>query len=379
MTAATTPQARAAAALGVSPDAGADAARAAFLRRLAADGFLPPEECVVGANLLAGASLPVGPDGTADAAARAREDVGAFAAGYWALAPAARKARWAELTAAAPDEPTRRRLAHLEGGLGIGVSVHPNPLVEEAAAAVRELYVLGPRDRAVRRAAWFAERSGRLEELRDASRRLQADAPRLAALDPDLFRRLTIGAGLELLPAIDSRAAEAERNERAGRAAAEMFARTLNRPRPQTADTGGGWSWGGVFVVVAVIGAILRAVSSSGSQTPRPPEYSIPESRSLRVDKFYQPTEFTEVQVAAFHHYEIDRKGVPPPWYDSWVRAGRPKKLQATPFSPTSARFTAAEVKEFWQYLATPAGRPPPRYDEWVRLGYPSAAVPGGP
>lgn len=82
---------------------------AAFLRRLPDAGWCPPEGWVADVNRRAGTTAPLTPDALAavhrDTAAAADE----FAAGYWDLPPAVRRAGWDALAARPADRPTGRR------------------------------------------------------------------------------------------------------------------------------------------------------------------------------------------------------------------------------------------------------------------------------
>src|SRR5581483_6909525 len=120
------PAARAAAALGLSPGATPAELTAAFLRRLPAEGYVPPEAWAAGLNAAAGTGLPVTPAAATDEAARLAEDVGAFAALFWLLPPATRRARWQALTARRPGWPVALRLAALEPGLDVVVKDDPD-------------------------------------------------------------------------------------------------------------------------------------------------------------------------------------------------------------------------------------------------------------
>jgi hypothetical protein len=152
---------RAAAALDVPPDAGASAARAAFLRRLAAEGFIPPESVVAAVNVLAGTACPVTP-AAVDGPTGPDAEVEEFVRAYWSLAPAARRARWETLFAGNRNGSTRAVLRRLEAGLDVVVFPHADTIAEEIADLVRELFLLPPRERSLRRATWLVEHAARI-------------------------------------------------------------------------------------------------------------------------------------------------------------------------------------------------------------------------
>jgi hypothetical protein len=276
MTAANGPKrsGRAAAVLGVPAAAPAAAARAAFLRQLADEQFLPPEPLTAAANVLAGAAVPLTDYGRACEAGLRRDDLRAFAAAYWSLPPADRRARWAELgDGCRHDSEVFRFRRDLEPGLHLAVILHQNPLVEDVAAAIRELFLLGPRERAIRRAAWLAERADRVRDLADAVRRLRTDDPGLAALDPDLSRRLASGVPLAAVSA----GRGLERSEEVWAEAVAPTAHRTAQSAPEPAS--GGINWTAVFVILSALGAILRAVSSGSQSSPPPrPSYTQPYS-----------------------------------------------------------------------------------------------------
>lgn len=126
--------------------------RAAFLRSLPAHGFAPPEADVAAL----GGDLPAGA-----AADRFAADVRAFAAEFWALAPADRRARWEALTARAAG-PAAGWLRELRPALDEIPTAPADPATAELAGLVRELVVLPPRARAARRAAWLTEYAAEL-------------------------------------------------------------------------------------------------------------------------------------------------------------------------------------------------------------------------
>ncbi|MDB5307332.1 MAG: hypothetical protein JWO38_1534 [Gemmataceae bacterium] len=183
-------RARAAGVLGVPPDPTPATARAAFVRRLADTGLVPPEECVAATNTLVGTTLPLGPAAADGSVGR---DVEQFTAEFWFLPPPGRRARWAELSARCTDRPAARRLRQVEAGLDVAAIPHRDPVAAEVASFARELFLLAPRDRAVRRVTWLVDRAARFGDLTRAARLvLKHDMP-TARLDPRLFDWFALG------------------------------------------------------------------------------------------------------------------------------------------------------------------------------------------
>src|SRR5262245_8682799 len=199
--------ARAAAALGV-PAGDPSAARAAFLRRLPAAGFVPPPEWRAAARTPTGRPA-AGPGALPDPGADpddggARAEVEAFAAAFWSLAPAERRARWQGLLDRhAADPPLAARLRRLEPGLDLDAvpADGGRTRVRELAAVVQELFVLRPAERAARRRERLGELSAAPAAWVAAVRQLHAQHPAVAALDPPLVGRLAALAPRAAAPA----------------------------------------------------------------------------------------------------------------------------------------------------------------------------------
>jgi hypothetical protein len=189
------PRRWAAAQLRLVPDAGPEAMRAAFLRLLEQTDFAPPARCRRAWRVLAGGGAPAAPD--PDALVEEDRCLGAeaeaFAGEFWSLAPGERRRRWAELSARCADAPgPRARLRQLEAGLSVRAA-EPGAgdgRVGELAAAVQDIFVLGPGGRA---AARQALRRRAREDPRDweaAARALRKQHPELAELQPGLVADL---------------------------------------------------------------------------------------------------------------------------------------------------------------------------------------------
>jgi hypothetical protein len=196
--------------LGVSPTATADEARAAFLRRLPREDFVPPPALVRAARCLGVGPAAAPRDARARAeASRAEEDavrteIEDFADRYWKLSPAERRACWDALSErAAFSLALRARLQGLEAGLDVaGPELPPDadPHLVELARQVCAIYVLplGPRVR-----AWQSLRREMRPRLRDwkfTARRLLDRYPSVAALQGDAVEKLAAPEVLTHLP-----------------------------------------------------------------------------------------------------------------------------------------------------------------------------------
>src|SRR3978361_2082340 len=104
------PRNRAAAILGVPSDSDADGVRAAFLQKLAAYDFTPPEEWNAAAVRLGADRLPSVIDCSAE---YERADVAEFLASYWSLPPERRTARWNALDGRCRDGEVRAALSRV--------------------------------------------------------------------------------------------------------------------------------------------------------------------------------------------------------------------------------------------------------------------------
>ena len=254
---------RAAGQLGLAPDAGPAEVRAAFLRLLERAGFAPPARDRRAWRLLSEAAGPAEPDPDAllEEEQRLRAEVEDFAGRFWSLAPGERRRQWAELLARCAGAPgARARLQQLE----IGLSARPGeagaggPLVGELAAAVQDLFVLRPADRAAARQALCRRARENPGDWEAAARGLREQHPDLAALQPGLVTDL-------------------ERWQERQQHLATMRQRLKNppkapAPKPAARPAGKGsfrWVW---IVALLALGG-LRAVMSSSSDhgTPTTP------------------------------------------------------------------------------------------------------------
>lgn len=330
---------RAASSLDVASAATSEAAHAAFLSRLASEGFTPPEECIIAVNTLAGTELPLSLDGQEEIGSLQRVAVEAFSNAYWSLEPAKRRTHWQELTKEASDIQAKSRLAGLEGGLDQIEKEHPNALVNEIATAVRELYVLGQRDRAVRRTSWLAERCDQFDDFREAARRFRVDDPELAKLEPEFLREISRGVAFEPVPAIDSGIAEAERSEWATKAAARIQERIVKkRVRAQIAreesKSGGSTNSTLVWIILPIVIGVIRLFIGLAPHTDRTtPTYPTDRNKTTqdieKINSQLKQITFTKEEIQSFIAYEREKAAGTPPLnpplrYSLWVLVGRP-------------------------------------------------------
>ncbi|MFO0802222.1 MAG: hypothetical protein U0791_03725 [Gemmataceae bacterium] len=330
MSAARTIRDRAAAALDVVANAPAGVARAAFLKRLTADGFAPPEEAVWAANALAGTRLPLSEGGRAEVAAIEAEIVDRFAREYWSIPPGVRRERWNELAGQLTDADAKARMAELGAGLSMAAAPRESRPVEAVAAVIRDLFVLRPRDRIIRRTLWLFEHSDQALELRDAARQLRLEDFSLDALDPTLTVQLESDSPLEaiapLAPGL-SVVDRAEQDEFA--AAASFFWQRSDEPIEDTPPQSD--SKGCLILLIGPVAAIFVLIASQfipscnwGKNKTRPeyryeppqPPAEIPASRQYTYEEMRSFLEFEQRQAAGA------KDEIPPPKYLYWRLSG---------------------------------------------------------
>lgn len=184
--------------LGLSPHASADEVRAAWLRRLPEEDFVPSSELRWALAALLRRQPEGGWEARADEAAfaaeeeRLRDEVEAFAEQFWDLPADERRRRWEKLTDCCAFAPTlRARLRLLEAGLAIDPHTpSEDARVAELASHVRELFVLRPGPRAHARQDILRRMENEREKWKTAVRRLRYACPALASLGADLLNKL---------------------------------------------------------------------------------------------------------------------------------------------------------------------------------------------
>jgi hypothetical protein len=184
--------------LGLSPHASADEVRAAWLRRLPEEDFVPSSELRWALAALLRRQPERGWETRADEAASAAEEerlrgeVEAFAEQFWYMPADERRRRWQELTDRCAFTPTlRARLSLLESGLAVDSHApSEDARVVELADHMRELFVLRPGPRARARRAILRRMKDDRKEWKAAVRRLRRACPTLASLGNDLLDKI---------------------------------------------------------------------------------------------------------------------------------------------------------------------------------------------
>jgi hypothetical protein len=326
---------RAAGVLGLPPDARAADAAGAFLAALPRAEFVPGGDAVAALNVLARVSAPRDADGETEPGLTLADEVEDFARRFWSLAPAERLAEWVALGERAPDEAVTARLLALQPGLEVATHVLSDPDSEEVAVFARELFLLQPRGRAVRRNEWLLANAARHEELSRAADRIRKLRPDVVALDPHLFARLSAqfdaaafasAANAEPLGGaqlVEIRLAEPSSVEK-------RVAEAAKAPVQSAIGWGGSWIFiVGLIMLVRMCAAVTRPDSDRPNPSVRPPEWKYPapnpsfEQHPKQTVPF-RVMRFTPSQVQSFEEFDSRQKGIAPAWYAEWVVAGRP-------------------------------------------------------
>lgn len=390
------PRARWAAALRVPESASADDALAALLRALPETEFVPPAERVAAANALAGTAAPVGR--AFDVEEALRDEVTGFAARFWSLAPPDRLVAWADLSRRGADAV---RLRELEPGLDVAVSTLADPAAEELAALVRELFVLPPRARAIRRNQWLLEHAADADAWRAAHAALLRDAPALAALEPRLKQVLEPASRATLAEFAEGATAHPLDRTRASGA---VYVARQNAPASRTAGgeagtpgyVDGEYAYeaadgrrarsilhGSLVALITLVGGccvVNRFLPRSGSDGARPSAPTAWNYAPGRTDSAPRTT-FTDAEVNDFEFHERTHgssvRSTPPRDYWAWVAAGRPRVRGAA--APPVGRVvytTEEQIRAFQSYDIHRSGLRPEYYAEWVRSNRPTKPGP---
>jgi hypothetical protein len=340
---------RAAEILGVPGDAAATDAISAFLASLPASSFVPTGDRVAAVNALAGSTAPA--DATDDSALSLSAQVEAFARRFWSLAPSDRLAEWVSLSDRAAEDPADARLLALQAGLEVVVDPLPNPVVEEVAGFVRELFVLNPRERAIRRNEWLLANIKRHAELSKVAVDLQRQRPAMTALEPALFERLASRFGA----AVFAEGATAEPRKRLSSAESMEAAKAAFVDRIQTysarqlkspaAESDSSSGCAGGYIAAMIIFVVLRLMVGSGSSSNSPTRYTPPTFPELsprilipsgtsgkglpmeEVEAFKKAgvVALSAIDIDACIRHDRDTNALRPENYERWVKAGRPR------------------------------------------------------
>ncbi len=331
---------RAAEVLSVPVDTTAGAATRAFLAGLPTTDFVPSGESVAALNTLVGLAVPTDGD---NASLTLREEVEEFARRYWSLAPEDRLAAWLALNARSPDDSTATRLLTLEAGLKLPGTPFPDSAAERIVAIARELYVLPPRERAIRRNEWLLANAAIHKESIAIAAGIRKNQSAFAALDPVLFARLS----KQFDARVFANAATASPLPERSHSPSEPIVYHSPTPRLATPTPKHSESPEGK-AIVWIVGALLVMVfhvaysktGSNSTTTPKPfsePSYS-PDNRSIldSSSTSFVPSSgskhyFTAAQVKECQEYEKRAIIDPVPLhYPAWVLAGKPKAYENT-------------------------------------------------
>ena len=186
--------------LGLSPHASPEEVRAAWLRRLPEDDFVPSSESHWALAALLRRQQERGWETRADEAAsvaaeeRLRGEVEAFAAQFWDFSTDERRRRWEELAGRCAFAPAlRTRLRLLKAGLDcspLGNEVAEDAGVVKLAGHIQTLFVLRPGPRAHARQAILRRMRSDREKWKTAAPRLRHACPDFASLGDDLLDRI---------------------------------------------------------------------------------------------------------------------------------------------------------------------------------------------
>ena len=252
--------------LHVRPESQPGDVRAAFLRAINID-LAPAEAVLDAANLLIGTALPLTPNAQADRTARFRAEVEAFAVEFWSLRLDERSKKCSNLLARCKDETIRRRLMRLQRGL-YNEANPTHSLAEETATAIKEIFILRPREKAVYCAIWLADQTDRNTELTAVIHQLRRENPSLAKLEPELLRRVTSGVRLCGVPPIDEQILEEE--ERRKLAEQEGLAQMQSQVNQKTKKERFEHTAILVVLFVVTMGGIFGFLTRSSRPTPHP-------------------------------------------------------------------------------------------------------------
>jgi hypothetical protein len=358
--------------LSVPANAPQEDAVAAFLRALPGDDFLPPAERVAAINALAETSAPVGQDYGVEQ--MLLDEVDEFAARYWTFDPQTRLVIWSELSRrGAPAS----RLRELEPGLDVRTDPLLDPDADELARLFRSLFVLPPRDRAIRRNTWLSENAMDAFRWREALIILVNERPEVPALDkqfqaalgPD-FDLAAFAAGTTAPTATRSRDTVAE-----GVADFNARMQEYEEDAQHVHEAADKRRAKRIFLGAAIAAGLLIlgcCLSGITSRTNRSGYVSTPGSASQKND-------FTPSEIEMFKQYERDqvagKRSTMPPGYVTWIRLNRPSAdgTKSNPQATFTITFNAKTIQECWEYDQRKQGPKPAFYDYWVKLGRPTS------
>jgi hypothetical protein len=273
------PEQWAARTLGIPEGIDEASARAALLRELASDGFVPPLVRQIAWTAFLDPQAPL-PDAARRAAeVRLRAEIDDFAAEFFSLAPEERGRQWQTLAArAAGSASLAARLAALEPGLNVVPPAQENPKVARLSAAVVSLFVLAPLARAAQRQAVLHGMKADMAAWEAAARVLSKTAPAIAALDSPLMDSIRFWQKVQA-------------NLEQARAGARPRARSAPKapvaaPRPSGSSQLPMKTL--IWIGIVVIGGGARVCSGLGSHSSNsapPPRFEQPRFQPVDVQK----------------------------------------------------------------------------------------------
>ncbi len=326
---------RAAEALNVPVRTTPGAATSAFLSELPKTDFVPPTHSVAALNSLMGLGLAI----DADNNSTLQKEVEEFAQRYWELTPVDRLAEWLTFCTRSPDDPTANRLLVLKAGLELPGTPFPDSPIEQIAAIARELYVLPPRDRAIRRNEWLLANASSSKGLIATAAAIKKNHPAIAALDPDLITRLTSNFNLALFTEAATTSPLPERPYSPSKPLVFPAPKTphlkLKAKRTPTSTrpffTLNRVVGSMVFVVMFLALFKLLVLHPSSNEYQRQTPFMNSEnliekleSPKGNVDKSGDYYYFNETEVKACQNYAEGHIAEAPPRYSDWVSAGKP-------------------------------------------------------
>jgi hypothetical protein len=252
--------------LGVSGQASAAEARAAFLRRLPLQHFVPESSQRLALGLLCRRPGELRGSGGADEEAwlaeeeRLRGLTEDFADRYWTMPPQERRCQWQELARACTGFPAlEARLRSLQAGLDVAPRLddETDAYIREIGKQVLDFYVQRPADRGPARQVLIRRMLLRMHFWQETARQLQERHPEVARLQGEL---------IEGLATWRTHHRQLEKN------------RKQLRRKPAAASSGGGgykgWGWGAGVALFLVFRFMIALFDHSSPSTPPAADFS---------------------------------------------------------------------------------------------------------
>jgi hypothetical protein len=316
-------------------DAGADtrAARNALLSHLESEDWRPAENRIAAWNYWAEHPLKLTKEAEFELRKHSAAELDAFVSKFWELEPETRREQWQLLWEQNRYGRNAVLLNRLQRGVAVGCTTkHPDRRVSELAAVLRELFLLPPRERSLRRNQWLDTIPNR-SEWTEVVRTLRGIDPRLPALDTVLVDWIERYGNVELKvqatasmrkPKGDS----VDYNSRMFASSSEVLRRAADAGREQNGNSESflkGFSAVG-FVAVWIVIALLRACNSStdtkSNYTPPRGPVVAPYTGFKLPEPFGVKPRFTDAELLAFYDF-VPNSGRPmPPRYTTFMLTG---------------------------------------------------------